>query len=200
MRVGAALRAIRKRRGWRQVDVAAKAGVSSSFVSLCERGHLDLASIRMLRRMASALDVRLDLQPRWRGSEPTGSSTRATRSCMRRSHALRRASGLGVRARSRSRSMASADHRHPRVARRHAEPAGDRAQDPDRRCPGAGRRCRPETRLAKQVARERGWDAATVSSWVIVVRSATNQRRVAAHRTMLRTALPTDGRTCAPGC
>ena len=50
-------------------------------------------------------------------------------------------------------------------------------------------------RLAKQVARDRGWDAATVSSWVIVVRSATNQRRVAAHRTMLRTALPTDGRT-----
>ena len=34
-------------------------------------------------------------------------------------------------------------------------------------------------RLAKQVARDRGWDAATVSSWVIVVRSATNQRRVA---------------------
>ena len=50
-------------------------------------------------------------------------------------------------------------------------------------------------RLVKQVARDRGREAATVSSRVIVVRSATNQRRVAAHRTMLRSALPTDGRT-----
>ena len=49
-------------------------------------------------------------------------------------------------------------------------------------------------RLARRIARERGWDAASVSSWVIVVRDATNERRVAAHRTMLRAALPTDGR------
>jgi hypothetical protein len=49
-------------------------------------------------------------------------------------------------------------------------------------------------RLARRIALARGWDAATVSSWVIVERSATKERRVAAHRAMLRAALPTDGR------
>jgi hypothetical protein len=50
-------------------------------------------------------------------------------------------------------------------------------------------------RLARRIALERGWDALTVSSWVVVVRDGTNLRRHAAHRTMLRAAFPTDGRS-----
>ena len=52
-------------------------------------------------------------------------------------------------------------------------------------------------RLARQIAIERGWDPVTVSAWLIVVDSRTNRRRVGAHETMLRGALPDDGRTMA---
>jgi transcriptional regulator with XRE-family HTH domain len=38
IRVGAAFRAVRIRRGWRQQDVADRAGVSRALISLIERG------------------------------------------------------------------------------------------------------------------------------------------------------------------
>ena len=50
-------------------------------------------------------------------------------------------------------------------------------------------------RLAAQVAAERGWKPAAVSVWLVIADSRTNQRRVAAHRAMLRAAYPVDGRT-----
>jgi hypothetical protein len=49
-------------------------------------------------------------------------------------------------------------------------------------------------RLAAQIARERGWVAASVSRWVIVSPSRTNRRRVYAHAAMFRAAFPADGR------
>ncbi len=52
-------------------------------------------------------------------------------------------------------------------------------------------------RLAPVIARERGWVPASVSVWVVVADGSTNRRRVRAHRTTLRAAFPTDGRTIA---
>ena len=49
-------------------------------------------------------------------------------------------------------------------------------------------------RLAARIARARGWVPAVVATWLIVSSSRTNRRRVDAHRTMLRNALPGDGR------
>jgi hypothetical protein len=50
-------------------------------------------------------------------------------------------------------------------------------------------------RLAALVARKRGWNPLHVAAWVIVADSATNRRVVARHRTTLRAAFPTDGRS-----
>lgn len=50
-------------------------------------------------------------------------------------------------------------------------------------------------RLAVAVARKRGWNPLNVGAWVIVADSATNRRVVARHRTTLRAAFPTDGRS-----
>jgi transcriptional regulator with XRE-family HTH domain len=72
IRVGAAVRAVRKRRGWRQQDVATRAGVSRSFISLVEHGHLDRVPLRTIRRIAAVLDIRIDIVARWRGGELTG--------------------------------------------------------------------------------------------------------------------------------
>jgi len=62
------MRALRQRRGWRQIDLAGAAGCSQNLVSLVERGHLDLLSTRVLRRLAAALDATLGLEIRWRGA------------------------------------------------------------------------------------------------------------------------------------
>lgn len=48
-------------------------------------------------------------------------------------------------------------------------------------------------RLARGVARDRGWEAASVSVWVVLRDTDSNRRRVAAHATVLRAALPLDG-------
>jgi transcriptional regulator with XRE-family HTH domain len=67
--VGAAIRAVRQRRGWRQRDVAAAAGVSQGVVSFVERGQLERVSLAALRSVGAALDVALPVTPRWRGGE-----------------------------------------------------------------------------------------------------------------------------------
>jgi transcriptional regulator with XRE-family HTH domain len=67
--LGRALRAIRHRRGWTQAEVAARAGVPQSVVSRTERGLIEGMSLRSLRRICTALEVRLMFTPSWRGGE-----------------------------------------------------------------------------------------------------------------------------------
>jgi hypothetical protein len=49
-------------------------------------------------------------------------------------------------------------------------------------------------RLARRIARERGWLASSASAWLIVADTRTNRRRAVAHREVLRSALSSDGR------
>ena len=53
-------------------------------------------------------------------------------------------------------------------------------------------------RLATRIAAGRGWNARSVSAWLIVGESRTNRRRVAEHRNLLGSGLPRDGRSLAP--
>ena len=66
-RVGLIIRALRRRRGWRQVDLANAALVSQPGISVIERGHLDTLPMRTIGRVLAALDARVDLDVRWRG-------------------------------------------------------------------------------------------------------------------------------------
>lgn len=68
-RVGLILRALRRRRGWRQQDLAETAQVSQSLISRAERGHLGSLSLDVVRRALHALDARAELDVRWRGGE-----------------------------------------------------------------------------------------------------------------------------------
>jgi transcriptional regulator with XRE-family HTH domain len=69
VRLGLGIRALRRRCGWRQRDLAAAAGVSQTTVSLIERGHGDRASLEAIRAIAAALDARLVLEIRWRAGD-----------------------------------------------------------------------------------------------------------------------------------
>jgi len=67
--VGRIFRAVRRRRAWRQIDVARRAGVSQQLTSLIEQGHVEQVSLGTLRSVARALEIDLPLAPRWRGPE-----------------------------------------------------------------------------------------------------------------------------------
>ena len=63
-RVGRIIRALRRRRGWRQADLAGRAGCSQRTVSRAELGHPPV--VQVLRRMLAALDAQLVIEVRWR--------------------------------------------------------------------------------------------------------------------------------------
>jgi transcriptional regulator with XRE-family HTH domain len=200
-RFGAALRALRIRRRYRQLDLARLSGVSRATISRAERGHVESLSLRTIRAVAGALDARVDLTPRWR----SGDLDRLLNA---------RHSGL-----------------HELVARYLAELPEWVAQPevsfavyaergvidilawhPDRRAllvielktdiadvNDLVGRVDVKRRHAVGIAIERGWvrrgdPPPGVSIWVIVADGHTNRRRVQAHRSMLRAAFPADGR------
>jgi len=66
-RVGRALRALRHRLSWRQLDVAVAAALTQDDVSRAERGRLP--DMSKLRRHAAALDAEVFVSIRWRGGE-----------------------------------------------------------------------------------------------------------------------------------
>lgn len=70
LRLGNAIRLVRRRRAWTQRQLAGKARTTQSQISLLERGHVESLSLRTLRRVAGALDIRVDLTPRWRARRP----------------------------------------------------------------------------------------------------------------------------------
>ena len=67
VRFGRQVRALRRRRGWRQVDLAMTARTSRAMVSRVELGHADEVTIRALDAIAGALSARLDLHLTWNG-------------------------------------------------------------------------------------------------------------------------------------
>jgi transcriptional regulator with XRE-family HTH domain len=68
-RVGQIAQAVRRRLRLRQADVARRAGIDRSTVSLLERGEGERLTLGTIRRCLGAIDVRLDLRATWHGPE-----------------------------------------------------------------------------------------------------------------------------------
>ncbi|MGH2418827.1 MAG: helix-turn-helix domain-containing protein, partial [Candidatus Limnocylindria bacterium] len=66
-RIGRVMRVLRQRRGWRQRDLAARAGVSKSAISTIERGQVDRYTIATIRKVLRALDGTVELYAVWGG-------------------------------------------------------------------------------------------------------------------------------------
>ena len=195
-RVGAAFRAIRVRRGWRQQDVADKAGVSQSMVSMIERGHIARVSIDYLRTIGSVLDMRLEIVARWRRGELDRLlNWRHSRLGNAVAEWLRR---LGWEVAPEVSFAIGGERGWIDLLAWHAPTRtllvielNTEIVDLQELLGVVDRK----TRLAHRIARERGWVAASVATWVVVADGPTNRRRVASHQALLRTALPEDGRT-----
>jgi transcriptional regulator with XRE-family HTH domain len=63
------LRALRDRRGWRQADLASRAGLTRDVVSRVERAELGGLTLRSMERLAGALDAQLVVELRWQGAQ-----------------------------------------------------------------------------------------------------------------------------------
>jgi transcriptional regulator with XRE-family HTH domain len=67
--VGQVVRAVRRRLGLSQRQVAERAGVSQQTVSVIERGRLEEVDLATLRRVGAVLGIDMPFAPRWRGPE-----------------------------------------------------------------------------------------------------------------------------------
>jgi transcriptional regulator with XRE-family HTH domain len=201
-RLGSAVRLVRVRRGWRQVDVAVRAGVSQVTVSRIERGHFDSLSLRAVRAVAGTLDIRVDVFGRWRAGD-LDRLLNAGHSALHESVA-KAFRGLPGWVTAPEVSFAVFGERgvidilawYPgRRALLVIELKTDIA-DVNELLGTAGRK----RRLAVEAAIGLGWldvrdgPRPTVSLWVIVAPGRTNRRRIDAHVAMVRSALPSDGR------
>jgi transcriptional regulator with XRE-family HTH domain len=67
VRFGRVVRALRQRRGWRQVDLANAIGASQSVVARIERGGAARVTVRRLEDIADGLSARLTVRIDWNG-------------------------------------------------------------------------------------------------------------------------------------
>ena len=197
IRVGAVLRAVRIRRRLRQSDVGDAAGVSDTLVSRLEHGRFDNVSIETLRRVLAVLDIRLDLVPRWHGGD-LDRLLNARHSALHEEVARWLADRYPDWVVAPEVSFSIYGERgvvdmlawHP--ARRAVLVVELKTDIVDvNELLGTHDRKR---RLAKPIAKERGWPAELVGSALIVAAGRTNRRRMDAHEAALRNSLPDDGR------
>ena len=181
--LGSVLRAVRHHLGLRQVDVAARAGVSASVIGNLERGRADRISLRALRAVARVLDVRL----RW------DLGARAVNFARLRDadHAALAEAIMAALARFGWITVAEASFNH----------YGDRGRidvlafHPGRRvllvievktvladAQSTLGSLDVKTRNGRRVAMEQGWDPAIIVPWFVIADTSTNRRRIGAHQ------------------
>jgi transcriptional regulator with XRE-family HTH domain len=210
-RLASAIRSLRIRRRWRQADLAARAGVSRSSVSSVERGTVSRVPIPVIRAVAGALELRVDLVPRWRGGD-------LDRLVNRRHAAMHVAVAAWLRAFagwefapevsyavSGERGVVDVLGRHPASGALLILEMKTELVDVSELLGTMDRR----RRLVDAIARGHGWtlregsdlggqgaDAAgrdgsrPVGCWVLMADGSTNRRHVAEHAAVLRSALP----------
>lgn len=196
IRVGQTFRAIRLRLRLRQQDVAARVGMSRSVISLIERGHIEHLSFGTVSRVAGVLEIRLDVIPRWRG----GDLDRLLNAGHSQLHELIGEIFDRLREWVRGVEVSFAIHFerglidvlafHPPTGSLLVIELKTEIVDVQELVG----RVDIKARLARRIAHDRGWEASSVSTWVALAESRTNRRRLAAHRSMLRSAFPDDGR------
>lgn len=195
--LGGRFRALRIRLGWRQTDLATNAGVARWVVGMIERGRIGELPFDLVRSVARALDVRMDILAQWRGGD-LGRLVNAGHAAMHESMARLFAALPNWIAEPEvsfsifgERGVIDVLAWHP-VHRALLIIELKTAFVDINDLMGTIDRKR---RLAAQIARDRGWDPLTISVWVVVVDTSTNRRHLARHATVLRSKFPDDGRT-----
>ena len=197
IRVGAIVRALRFKKGWRQADLAMKAGVPRSAVSRLERGRARGLRLDIVLRVIEVLGGRAVIQVQWQGGD-LDRLLNARHSAMHESVARSFADlpgwilapevSFSIRG---ERGVIDILAWHAATRTLLVIELKTEIVDVNELMGTLDRK----RRLAVEIARERGWEPKAVAVWVVVADSATNRRRVARHATTLRAAFPSDGRS-----
>jgi transcriptional regulator with XRE-family HTH domain len=196
--IGRLFRELRIRLGWPQRVVASKARISTGAYSLIERGRFDSVPLGKLRRVAAVLEVRLPLDPRWRGADVTrllaGRHAAMTEIVVRTlleggwearpevsfSHFGERGVVDILAWHAESRTLLLVELKTELVDMNELLAVQDRRR-----------------RLAATIAEPFGWQPRHVGQWVLVAESRTNRRRLAAVQTAVRAVFPANGHRMA---
>jgi len=191
IRFGLGLRALRMRRGWTQVHLAALAGVSPSVIVRIERGRADRVPVHTLARVAARLDARIDVRLLWRGEGLDRLLDARHAALVDRTIALLEAEAWEVAA------EVTFDVRGERgsidVLAFH-RPTGSvlvievKSVVPDIQSMLAG--IDRKSRLADTIGSARGWRATSISRVLVLPDDRTARRRVDAHAATFRTTFP----------
>lgn len=195
-RLGSAFRAVRIRKGWRQIDVARSAGVSQPMISRIERGHVRRMSLAVLLQVAAALEVWVDVVPRWRGGDLDRMLNAGHAALHQRVARLLAGTPWLVVPETTfaiygERGVIDILAFHPPTGALLIVELKSEIVDIQQLMTAVDR----YRRLAPKVARERGWQVQSVSVWAAVRDTKSNRRRAAEHAAVLRVAFPHDGRS-----
>ncbi len=193
--LGARIKAVRVKLRRTQANVARQARVRPIDISHLERGALDDVPLPMMRRIASALGMWIELKPKWQGIEldrlASGAHDSLQRAVIER---FARLSGwLAVPEvtysifgeRGAIDVLAWHDATHSLLVielKTVVVDVGEVVRTMDQR-----------RRLATEIAAGRGWHATSTSTWQVLTDTRTNRRHVEQHAALLRRPGTIDG-------
>jgi transcriptional regulator with XRE-family HTH domain len=189
--LGRGIRAVRRRKGWRQGDLAAAAGVSRSQVGRIERGESGSLSLNTVRQLAEASGGSVDIVLRWQGE--------GLARLLDEDHArlVERVVGhlgdlgwvVAVEVSfSRFGERGSIDILAVNSARRALLVIEVKSVTPDMQAMLSG--LDRKARLGPSIAKERGWDPVVVARVLVIGDTRTNRRRLGVHASTIAAALP----------
>jgi len=196
-RFGRSVRELRLRRRWTQSDLGDRVGVSRSVIGRIERGAISNVPFGRLLAVADALDGRLDLDFRWRGEALDRLIDERHTAIVDELVGLFRSArwevavevtfsifgergSIDVFAWHPSRHVVAVNEVKASVGE-----AGNTVLGVDRK-----------SRLAPQIAKDRGWPCRGVARFLVVADGSTSRDRIARHAETFRTAFPAGGREC----
>jgi transcriptional regulator with XRE-family HTH domain len=195
IRLGTVVKQLRQRLRLTQEGLAGRARISPSMVSRIERGDIDRTTLVALRRVFTALGARIELVPRWQGADLD--RLLDARHAAMVEVIVGRLSALPswivetevtfsiYGERGSIDIVAWHPGKHALLIIEVKTAIGDVG--------GLLRQVDRYRRLARDVARQRGWSPRVVSVWVVVADGRTARRRLSEHHTTLRGAFPADG-------
>ncbi len=185
------MRALRRRRGWRQLDVARAAGVSQAMIARIERGTSDRVTLRRLEQVAGSLGARVTVRLDFNGE--------AIDRLLDADHAglveliITNLAGAGWECLTEVTFSFERERGSVDVLARHAESGvvlivEAKTVVPDLQAMLAT--LDRKVRLGPRIARQAGWKCSAVGRLLVIADARTTRRRVALHAGTFDAALP----------
>jgi transcriptional regulator with XRE-family HTH domain len=194
VRLGRQVRALRRRRGWRQVDLARAANVSASTVWRIESGRGGVVTLDVADRVAQALGARLEIRLSWNGEALDRLLDADHASLVERALASLGAMGweavpevsFGING---ERGSVDVLARHPAAPVILVVEVKSVVPDVQATLVTLDRK----RRLALSIARLRGWPGSAVATILLLAEGRTSRRRVEEHAATFAAQLPDRG-------